>query len=194
MTIKTLSPEAKTHKPINYDFAAVGIVVPEVAILHPSVAGHTDEMLVNESPEDGMSFSLTHDGVLTDMHKFANRYGILGVSKDDAMAGKNAMVGFAIEQMLTSGRDFYTAFLDVVPRLKGAFSIIAKHEDHLFVALDRHGIGNMFIGELPSGGHVASSQEQSVHELNGQRLCELEPGTIARIGTQAVHSTRWAFR
>ncbi len=220
MTIKTLSPEAQTHQPANYDFAAVGIVVPGATILHPSVAGHTDEIYehgvdVREAPKDlddpdaaitivRKNLSVTHDGVLTEMHKFANSHGILGVPKKDVVAGKNAMVGFALEQAflaidpgldLEPGQRFAKAFASVVPRLNGAFSVIAMYDDALYVARDRFGLSScMFVGSLPSGGFVASSQEQSLAELNARVCLELEPGTLARIGAKAVDNyTRWAY-
>lgn len=215
-TIKTLSP-LETHQPNLYDLAAVGIVVPEATILHPSEAGHTDEMYANATVahEDGapgpdMAFSITHDGVLTKMHRFANNFGILGVPDNDAVPGKNAMVGFAVEQVLRGidrtqarlpederligGQRFTKALAAVVPRLSGAFSIIVKHGDELFVATDRHDLGAAFIGELPSGGFVASSQEKAVAEYAKPKI-KVESGTIVRIGAHAIHQPyQWLFK
>lgn len=195
MTVKDCMPAPETHEPLLYDLAAVGLVLPGgPTILHPSEAGHTDEMYVNETSEEPeLEFSLASDGVLTRMDKFANRYGILGVPNDETIDGKNAMAGFAIEAMLRSGYDFNTAFRNIVPQLQGAFSLIAKHQDRLFLGIDRNGLGKMFVGKLPSGGYVASSQRKSVEEYTDASY-QLEPHKIAQIGAEAVYTTQWLFK
>lgn len=195
MTVKECMPDPETHAPLLYDLAAVGLVLPGgQTILHPSGAGHTDEMYENKAPEEPkLEFSLASDGVLTKMDQFANRYGILGVPDDETIDGKNAIAGYAINAMLRSGYDFSTAFRNIVPQLKGAFSLIAKHEDKLFLGIDRHGLGNMFVGKLPSGGYVASSQQKSVEEY-ADATFKLKPHEIAQIDAEAVYTTQWMFK
>lgn len=170
----------------------MGVVLPGDTVLYPPLPKQADEMVYPPGRAEA-DFMFTHEGKLTEMHKFGNRYGILGVSGDNAPAVNNAIVGTAIEGLVETGRDFGNAFRKVIPRLRGAFSIIAKQGDELYLALDRYGSGSMFVGELSSGGYVASSQVEAVQELNATPVMEMEPGTLARIGAEAIHYTRWAF-
>ncbi len=192
MTTITRSPEVLPHQRNNNSSPLMGIVIPGDTILYPPLPQQPDEMIYTSGNSDA-GFMFTHEGKLTEMHKFGNRYGILGLNVENAPTINNIIVGTAIEDLLEDGRDFGYAFQKVISRLRGPFSAIAKDDDNLYLGLDRYGGSGMFIGELSVGGYVASAQTEALQELNAKPVLELEPGTIARIGAETIHCTRWAF-
>lgn len=192
MSIQTYGREALTHLPPPYDFAPVGIVTRHSATLQASTNSQPDEIL-RTSRRVATPFSLTHTGLLAAMRKFGNRFEIPGVPDDNTQAENTKVLGLAIQHQLLLGHDFEAAFDETVRKLRGPFSVMAEQDGMLHVARDRRGACDMYVGELPSGGLVASSERQSIEQRDGIVTLELEPGTIARIGAGAIQCTRWAF-
>ena len=83
------------------------------------------------------------------------------------------------------------AALKVLPRLKGAFSLVFMDEDALYAARDPHGYRPLVLGRLDSGWVVAS--ETAALDLCGAALVrEVEPGELVSIGASGVRSWRFA--
>lgn len=192
---------AETHLPYqeleltqhSRNFPAVGVIRPEATILTPAVAEDIEVVMASENTK--IPFTVTHEGELTEMDKFGNRYANIGVNSRDTALNNNLVIGAALEWQVKQGRDFSDAFEEVARHLKGTFSIIATQDSDLYVARDRYGEEQtIFIGELATGGFVASSQEESIKELNGESIEQIEPGTVACIGAQCISSyKRWAY-
>jgi len=83
------------------------------------------------------------------------------------------------------------AALKVLPRLKGAFSLVFMDEHTLYAARDPHGYRPLVLGRLPRGWVVAS--ETSALDLVGATFVrEVEPGELIAIDDNGVHSRRFA--
>lgn len=83
------------------------------------------------------------------------------------------------------------AALKVLPRLKGAFSLVFMDEHTLYAARDPHGYRPLVLGRLSRGWVVAS--ETSALDLVGATFVrEVEPGELIAIDDHGVHSRRFA--
>ena len=85
------------------------------------------------------------------------------------------------------------AALKVLPRIKGAFSLVFMDENTLYAARDPHGYRPLVLGRLASGWVVAS--ETAALDLCGATFVrEVEPGELISIDASGVHSRRFAVR
>ncbi|MDN6795629.1 MAG: amidophosphoribosyltransferase [Propionibacterium sp.] len=83
------------------------------------------------------------------------------------------------------------AALKVLPRLRGAFSLVFMDEHTLYAARDPHGYRPLVLGRLSRGWVVAS--ETSALDLVGATFVrEVEPGELISIDDSGVRSHRFA--
>ncbi|WP_076465268.1 amidophosphoribosyltransferase [Actinomyces mediterranea] len=83
--------------------------------------------------------------------------------------------------------------LKVLPKLKGAFSLVFMDENTLYGARDPHGYRPLVLGRLYSGWVLAS--ETAALDLCGATFVrEIEPGELVAIDSNGVHSRRFAVR
>lgn len=83
--------------------------------------------------------------------------------------------------------------LKVLPRLKGAFSLVFMDENTLYGARDPHGYRPLVLGRLYSGWVLAS--ETAALDLCGATFVrEIEPGELVAIDSTGVHSRHFAVR
>lgn len=80
--------------------------------------------------------------------------------------------------------------LKVLPRLKGAFSLVFMDENTLYGARDPHGYRPLVLGRLSSGWLLAS--ETAALDLCGATFVrEIEPGELVSIDSTGVRSYRF---
>ncbi|HEY3759921.1 MAG TPA: amidophosphoribosyltransferase [Solirubrobacteraceae bacterium] len=99
------------------------------------------------------------------------------------------------------------AIADVLPRLRGAFSIVAMTKDRVLAFRDPHGLRPLSLGALPAlgGAKGASSQDSSADDqarycvasescafdiIGAEHLREVEPGELVTLGEDGVQSRR----
>ncbi|GAA3969331.1 amidophosphoribosyltransferase [Thermobifida alba] len=83
------------------------------------------------------------------------------------------------------------AALEVLPKAKGAFSLVFMDEHTLYAARDPQGIRPLVLGRLDSGWVVAS--ETAALDIVGAHLVrEVEPGELLLINADGVVSRRFA--
>ena len=84
------------------------------------------------------------------------------------------------------------AALKVLPRLRGAFSLVFMDENTLYGARDPHGYRPLVLGRLHSGWVLAS--ETAALDLVGATFVrEIEPGELVAIDDRGVHSRHFAM-
>lgn len=113
--------------------------------------------------------------------------------QDDAMASE-------VHENLHAGRSgneendagLVPAALKVLPKLKGAFSLVFMDENTLYAARDPHGYRPLVLGRLYSGWVVAS--ETAALDLCGATFVrEIQPGELVAIDADGVHSRHFAI-
>ncbi|EOR70210.1 amidophosphoribosyltransferase [Thermobifida fusca TM51] len=83
------------------------------------------------------------------------------------------------------------AALDVLPKVKGAFSLVFMDEHTLYAARDPQGIRPLVLGRLDTGWVVAS--ETAALDIVGASVVrEVEPGELLVINADGVASRRFA--
>jgi len=83
------------------------------------------------------------------------------------------------------------AAMRLLPKLKGAFSVVFSDEQTLYAARDLHGVRPLVLGRLERGWVVAS--ETAALDIVGASVVrEVEPGELLAIDANGLRSSRWA--
>ncbi len=87
------------------------------------------------------------------------------------------------------------AIAEVLPRLRGAFSIVAMTKDRVVAFRDPHGLRPLSIGVLDGedGAHCCVASESCAFDIIGARfLRDVEPGEVVTLGEDGLQSRRVA--
>jgi len=84
------------------------------------------------------------------------------------------------------------AALELLPHLKGAFSLVFMDEHKLYAARDPHGVRPLVLGALPSGGWVVASEIPALDIVGAVFERDIEPGEFITIDADGVRSERFA--
>ncbi|HEX6920172.1 MAG TPA: amidophosphoribosyltransferase [Actinomycetes bacterium] len=88
-------------------------------------------------------------------------------------------------------RPLESAALEVLPQLRGAFSLVFMDESTLYAARDPQGIRPLVLGRLERGWVVAS--ETAALDIVGASLVrEVEPGELIAVDEQGLRTQRFA--
>jgi amidophosphoribosyltransferase len=91
-----------------------------------------------------------------------------------------------------SGKDSAEeAMAEVLPRLEGAFSLVAMTEDTLLGARDPHGLRPLVLGRLEHG-YVLASETCALDIIGATLIREVEPGELVVIDDRGLRSRRFA--
>ncbi|MFI7585737.1 amidophosphoribosyltransferase [Spongisporangium articulatum] len=138
--------------------------------------------------------ALGHNGNLTNSHELrrlvGERYG--EVAGGEVSRGNTTDTAL-VTALLAGDRDhtLEATALEVLPRLRGAFSLVFMDEDTLYGARDPHGVRPLVLGRLESGWVIAS--ETAALDIVGANFVrEVEPGELVAIDADGVRSTRFA--
>jgi amidophosphoribosyltransferase len=83
------------------------------------------------------------------------------------------------------------AMAEVLPKLDGAFSLVAMDEETLFGARDPHGLRPLVLGRLENG-YVLASESCALDIIGATLIREIEPGEMVAIDKRGVRSRRFA--
>ena len=81
--------------------------------------------------------------------------------------------------------------MEVLPKLRGAFSFVFMDEHTLYAARDPQGIRPLVLGRLDRGWVVAS-ETAALDIVGASTVREIEPGELITIDRQGLRSTRFA--
>ncbi len=141
----------------------------------------------------GGTVALAHNGNLTNSVSLRDlvreRYGDkalrdLGTSTTDTSLVTALLAG-------DPDRSLEATALDVLPELRGAFSLVFMDEHTLYAARDRHGIRPLVLGRLERGWVVAS-ETAALDIVGASVIREVEPGELIAIDADGLRSTRFA--
>jgi len=83
------------------------------------------------------------------------------------------------------------AAMEVLPHLKGAFSLVLLTRDRLYAARDSHGMRPLCLGAL-EGGWVVASESAALDIVGAKYLRDVEPGEFVTIDSGGITSQRFA--
>jgi amidophosphoribosyltransferase len=137
------------------------------------------------------TLALAHNGNLTNTGDLAEKLAKITTNSDD---GLNATTDTEIMTALIAaqeGKNFESSALEVLPQLKGAFSIVFMDEHTLYAARDHHGVRPLVIGKLEHGWVVAS-ESAALDIVGASFVREVEPGEFIAIDQNGLRSHHWA--
>ena len=143
------------------------------------------------STGQGAGIALGHNGNLTNTAELARivrrTYGassdVMGATTDSDL----------VTSLLAARPDLSVeaAALEVLPQLRGAFSLVFMDDNTLYAARDGHGVRPLVLGRLESGWVVAS--ETAALDIVGAAFVrEVAPGELLAIDEHGVRSHRFA--
>ena len=138
----------------------------------------------------GGSLALGHNGNLTNTRELADVVRDLGLEKD-AMGATNDSDLITALLASSADRSLEQAALEILPTLRGAFSLVFMDEHTLYAARDPHGVRPLVLGRLESGWVVAS--ETAALDIVGATVVrEVEPGELLVVDEHGLRSSRFA--
>jgi amidophosphoribosyltransferase len=138
------------------------------------------------------TLALAHNGNLTNTGDLAEKLSKIITEKNDD--GLHATTDTEIMTALIAaqeGKNFESSALEVLPQLKGAFSLVFMDEHTLYAARDHHGVRPLVIGKLEHGWVVAS-ESAALDIVGASFVREVEPGEFIAIDQNGLRSHRWA--
>jgi amidophosphoribosyltransferase len=137
-------------------------------------------------------FSLGHNGNLTNTVALAEELGMLpGVLTSDSELIGELLADEYPPEPRSDGRDLEHALERVLPRLKGAFSLVLMDEAHVFGVRDPQGIRPLVLGRI-EGGWVIASETAALDIVGAHFVRDVEPGEMVSIDATGIRSIRYA--
>ena len=140
------------------------------------------------------AIALGHNGNLTNTAELVELVGaarangeVLGKDRG-ASSDSDMMTDLLASRSELSLED---AALQVLPRLRGAFSLVFMDETTLYAARDAQGIRPLVLGRLDRGWVVAS-ESAALDIVGASFIREIEPGELVVIDEEGLRSQRWA--
>jgi amidophosphoribosyltransferase len=125
-------------------------------------------------------FALGHNGNLVNTEEL-----VPGLGSD------SDVVAELVAEALRDG-DLPGALGEVLPRLRGAYSLVIMDEDRLIGARDPNGFRPLFLGRCDTGGWVLASETPALDVVGARVIREIDPGELVVIDDEGVHSTQFA--
>lgn len=142
----------------------------------------------------GGTVALGHNGNLTNTHELRRLVVDLYGEQEQGELARGNTTDTALVTALLKGspdRTLEATATEVLPHLRGAFSLVFMDEQTLYAARDPHGIRPLVLGRLDRGWVVAS--ETAALDIVGASLVrEVEPGELVTIDADGLRSTRFA--
>jgi amidophosphoribosyltransferase len=140
----------------------------------------------------GSSLALGHNGNLVntaDLVIQARKVGVRNGATTDSDLITGLLAAAARDTGPESGLEH--AALRVLPRLRGAFSLVFCDESTLYAARDPHGVRPLVLGRLERGWVVAS-ETAALDIVGASFVREVEPGELLAIDADGLRSARFA--
>ena len=144
------------------------------------------------------ALALGHNGNLINTHELARRVEELADESGELPLGGSARLRSTsdtdlLAALLASHPDLSleAAAAEILPTVKGAFSLVWMDETTIYAARDAQGIRPLVLGRLERGWVVAS--ESAALDIVGASLVrEIEPGELIAIDEHGLRSQRFA--
>ena len=141
----------------------------------------------------GTTIALAHNGNLVNTADLAREVAERGL---DATGSSEigATSDTALVTTLLAGRpdlSVEAAALEVLPRLRGAFSFVFMDESTLYAARDAQGVRPLVLGRMERGWVIAS-ETAALDIVGASFVREVEPGEMLAVDEHGLRSTRFA--
>lgn len=140
-------------------------------------------------PTESGSVAIGHNGNLTNTAELIDELGD-GAQADPENARSNTSL---ISAMIASRpeRDVAAAAMNVLPRLRGAYSLVFMDEGTLYAARDPQGVRPLVLGRLENGWVIAS-ETAALDIIGASYIREVRPGEFIAIDADGMRSQDFA--
>ena len=140
----------------------------------------------------GSGLALGHNGNLVNTAELRDEVALRAGSPRTGIAASTDS-DLVAELMATSAADIGVeeAAVRLLPRLRGAFSLVFADEQTLYAARDRHGVRPLVLGRLERGWVVAS-ETAALDIVGASFVREVEPGELLAIDADGMRSSHFA--
>jgi amidophosphoribosyltransferase len=181
-----------------FDETALNALTGHIALGHTRYSTTGRSTWENAQPTLGATaggtVALGHNGNLTNtadlVDLVAERYG----SQRRGELARGNTTDTALITALLAGDPDHTleaTALEVLPRLRGAFSLVFMDETTLYAARDPQGVRPLVLGRLERGWVVAS-ETPALDIVGASFVREIEPGEFIAVDADGLRSTRFA--
>ena len=181
-----------------FDEATLGSLQGHLAIGHCRYSTTGGSRWENAQPTLGATaggtVALAHNGNLTNSTELRDVVGELyGRAASGELARGNTTDTALVTALLAGDPDrtLEATALEVLPRLRGAFSLVFMDERTLYAARDAHGVRPLVLGRLERGWVVAS-ETAALDIVGASFVREIEPGEMVAIDDEGLRSSRFA--
>lgn len=137
----------------------------------------------------GQPFALGHNGNLIELEDLRKEAEKKGYQFQSQLSDTEVIVGLL---STSPKKDFLEALSEVLPKLKGAFSLAILYKDKVIGVRDRHGIRPLCLGRNESS-FVLASESCAFYTLGANFIREIQPGEIIILGENGIeNSFVWA--
>lgn len=136
--------------------------------------------------------AIGHNGNLVNTAELVDQLGMLpgmATSDSDVMAELIAAELAKHPEQSSDHRALERAMLAVLPKLKGAFSVVAMDEGHVIGVRDPNGFRPLCLGKLDRGW-VLASESPALDVVGAHLVRELDPGEMIVIDATGYRSIR----
>jgi amidophosphoribosyltransferase len=142
----------------------------------------------------GSGIALGHNGNLVNTAELRDEVAELRATRSDRGAIPASTDSDLISELLAAtaaDTGVEEAALRLLPRVRGAFSLVFADEQTLYAARDPHGVRPLVLGRLERGWVVAS-ETAALDIVGASMVREVEPGELLAIDTDGIRSSRFA--
>ncbi|HET7277700.1 MAG TPA: amidophosphoribosyltransferase [Dermatophilaceae bacterium] len=183
-----------------FDETALNSLKGHIALGHTRYSTTGGSTWENAQPtlggSDGGTVALAHNGNLinsTELRDLVHeRLGALAGKSGELRYGNTSDTALVTTLLAANpDRTLEASALEVLPLLRGAFSLVFMDEHTLYAARDAHGVRPLALGRLERGWVVAS-ETAALQTVGASVIREVEPGELVAIDENGLRTHRFA--
>ncbi len=132
---------------------------------------------------NGSAIALAHNGNLVNTDELRRGLDRRGAFLDTT-SDTEVMAALLAEH---PSHDIREAVRDVMPRLRGAFSVVVMTDDQVLGFRDPYGVRPLVLGELDGDGFVLASETSALDIIGATLVREIQPGQLCWIDADGYH-------
>ncbi len=178
-----------------FDEATLATLQGHIAVGHTRYSTTGSTTWENAQPSfrttsAGTGLALGHNGNLVNTAELADEAKAAGLRADAMAATTDSDL---LTALLAARPDVSVeqAAMEVLPKLRGAFSLVFMDEHTLYAARDPQGVRPLVLGRLERGW-VVTSETAALDIVGASFVREIEPGELIAIDEDGLRSQRFA--
>ncbi|MBO0891507.1 MAG: amidophosphoribosyltransferase, partial [Acidothermales bacterium] len=181
-----------------FDEATLASLTGHVAIGHCRYSTTGSSVWANAQPTfrptGAGGLALAHNGNLTNTGELVGRArrALADEVLFPALDEESSTDTGVLTELLARGDDVVQAAVELLPDVRGAYSLVFMDETTLYAARDPQGVRPLSLGRLDGGGWVVASETCALDILGAAFVRDVAPGEVVAVDEHGVRSRRFA--